>query len=66
MILGNMMITSSRTRLYRKGFAVAVKDFVKAYADRAKASEAAYLLRLPVADAVDYIARKIKVSYKYI
>lgn len=60
------MITSSRTRLYRKGFAVAVKDFVKAYADGAKASEAAYLWRIPVADAVEYIARKIKVSYKYI
>lgn len=66
MIVGNMMILSSHTRQYRRGLAVKVKDFIHAYTNKAKANEAAYLWRIPVPDAVAYIARKIKVTYKYI
>lgn len=66
MIVGNMMILSSHTRQYRRGLAVKVKDFINAYTNKAKASEAAYLRRIPVPDAVAYIARKIKVVYRYI
>ena len=66
MVVGNMIITSSRTRQYRRGLAVKVKDFIHAYTDKARASEASYLWRIPVPDAVEYIARKIKVTYKYI
>ena len=66
MIIGNMIITNSKTTRYKKGLAVAVSDFIKAYTDRAKESEAAYIWRIPIPDAVEYIARKIKVTYKYI